>query len=215
MASPTFRSAGNIAEANSTSVTCSYTLTAGDMLAVAVGHLQDAEPTSVVWNDSEAMVKIDVQQGGAVLRNASLYVLVGATAGAHNVVVTFAASNALAAVAFGYATTTAASAANKGEGTSDAPSLAITSPVGALALLIVAHSTAGSAMTMTNGTQRNYQESANFGIVICDRAGVGSTTVNGTITGETSWAVVGCSLAGTADAHAHARPVLVEPIQVR
>lgn len=193
---PAYRTAATINEASATTNTVSFTLTAGDVLLAAIGHLLGSSPTSVTWNGSENMTLVEAQIG-AELRHESLYILAGGTAGTFNVVATFGSTTVSAMTVFSYSgvdVTNAFDGATKGAASDANPTLTITSPEGDLAVMAVVHSTAGTTMTMTNGTQQNYQESANYGIVICDRAGVGSTQVNGTITGETAWAAVGCNL---------------------
>lgn len=176
-----------MAEANSTTLTVSYTLTAGDILLVAIAHLQGASPTSVMWNTTEAMTKIETQLAGASLRATSLYMLLGGTSGTHNVTITFAASSVCAATAFGYSGPnltypydgTAKNAVND-----TAPNLTVTSPTGGLGIAVFGMGTGGTDITMMNGTKRNYQETANMCIAICDRAGqAGATQINGSVTG--------------------------------
>lgn len=207
MAAPTFRSAGTAAQAGATTtLTVSYTLTAGDCLLVyfevawsgSIGSI-----TSVVWNGSENLTLIgSVSQ--SVTRNGYLYGLKNPTAGAFSAVVTLSATPIISAgVAAGITAvdqTTPWGAAGTGQGASNTPSATVASTTAGNTVFcagIAAEDYAG--ITMTNGTAENTQATANVSLILASRASqAGSTQVNGTYGATTVWTWVAAEFYGPA-----------------
>lgn len=195
-----FRSAGTLGESDSTStLSVSYTLTAGDLLCVIIEFGKATTPnapTSVKWNTSESMSIVGAVARQSTFRTLALYQLTGATSGSHNIdIVMDSTMNVLAAVAFGYSgvdtTTPFITAGEDNQGAfSTAPSATATSVTsGNLVLGVILSGQDGSTLTMTNGTLQNTgTPTANVGSYICDRSSSGSVQINGSFT-NTVWAM--------------------------
>lgn len=196
-----FRSAGTPVEnAGATTVTVSYTLTAGDLLLCAFSiHDELTAPSGATWNGSEAMTLVGYI-GNSGTRGCGLYLLSGGTSGTHDVVITHATSETMAAVAFGYSGhdtgTPYDGAVTDAELTGDTSlSVTVTSPAGDLALVVAAVADPSVTLSLTNGTERAAPDTTNFGFFILDRAGVGSTLINGTFSADPfGFATVGVNL---------------------
>lgn len=200
IAAPTFRSTGTAVEYGSVTIaTFTYTLTAGDLLLVAIEGSAAVTPTiaSVVWNGSESMTFIGSTSLSS-FRNLFLYGLMGGTSGAHNAVVTFNAPALIAAgLVFGYSgvdTGTPWDTAGTNNGFSATPTV---TAAGATGDTVV---TAGLAaedivsLTMTNGTMRDLQLTSNVSFAVIDQASSASVTTDGTYGSVSGWTWVSVNL---------------------
>ena len=209
MATPTFRSAGTIGQANNQiTLTLNYTLTSGDLLLVTfnAGDAAVRSVSSVVWNGSETMTLIGNGDANAFRRN-FVYGLMGATPGAHSVVITLDATAILiVGVVFGYSnvhTTTPWDASPETAfATSTSPS--VTYDGGASGDLVVVTALSNedyTSLTMTNGTKRNEQVSADEGVIIIDAPSSASdVTVNGSYGSSVTWVWASFNLNASVDA---------------
>jgi hypothetical protein len=198
-----FRSAGTPVEAlSASSVTVSYTLTAGDLLVVMIeaGAASVPSITSVVWNGSENMTLVGTITQSSFRTNWT-YALMGATSGTHNIVVTIGSSvNVAAAVAFGYSgvsTTTPWDTGTVATGAafSTAPSTTLSGgQAGDLVVTTGLASEATTSLTMTNGTKRSSQATANVTYFVIDQPSAASVTTNGTGNTNDGWSWVSFNL---------------------
>lgn len=195
-----FRSAGTTSEVNtSATASYSYTLTAGDLLLIGFEAGAGSTPTvtSVKWNTTETMTLIGVSNH-STFRNTWLYGLMGATSGTHNVDITLGASaNVIVGVPFGYSgvdSGTPWDTAGTGAGTSTTPSVTASGQTGDLVITSAFGSEAYVSLTMSNGTKRDEQVTANVSAIIIDQASAASVTTNGTLGANDVWAWVSVNL---------------------
>jgi hypothetical protein len=203
IAAPAFRSAGTPVEALSTNtVTVSYTLTDGDLLLVMIeaGAASVPSISSVVWNGSENMTLVGTVTQSTFRTNWT-YALKGATSGAHSIVVTIGSSvNVVAAVAFGYsgvnfATPWDTGTVATGAAFSTTPSTTLSGgESGDLVVTTGLASEATTSLTMTNGTKRSSQATANVTYFVIDQPSAASVTTNGTGNTTDGWSWVSFNL---------------------
>lgn len=225
MATPAFRSAGTAAQngpSGVTTVTASYTLTAGDLLlcAVEAAHASINPNVTAVWNGSENMTLIGAGWTTAT-RNVHLFGLMGGTSGTHDVVATADVSCILmASCVYGYqdvATGTPWDTAGTPTGLNPGTSWSMSATGGGTGDLVIGVFLSAedyTSLSMTAGTSRNTQATANVGLHLFDvGAASGSTTLSGTFGNNTVGAGIAVNLNGTAAGVV--APSLLRPAAVR
>ena len=201
-ATPAFVAASSCAEVNTTgTITCGITLTAGDLLCITFNAAAASVPTitSVLWNTSEAMTLVKQQGNSNTFRSNWVYCLMGATSGAHDVVVIAACTcNVIVAKVFTYTNVNTGTPWDAGttDGNSSTGSASPTTTLsggesGDLVVTTLLAAEDYSTLTMTNGTKRSEQVTANASLFVIDQASSASNVqTNGTFGVSTAWTQV-------------------------
>lgn len=204
MATPAFRSAGTASEVNTTTTSSvGYTLTAGDLLLVTIELSAATTPaiTSAKWNTTETMTLVG-SVVNSVFRSNHTYGLMGATSGTHNVdIVADRTCNVIAATAFGYMNVDSGTpwdTAATAQAFNTTPTVTANGATGDLVVTTALASENYAPLTMTNGTKRDEQVTANVSLIVIDQASAASVTTNGTYNVNNPWTWVSFNLNASA-----------------
>lgn len=193
---------GTAVEETDTTLTVSHTVGSGQSLFLMfelAGSGTVPNVTSVLWNGSEALTLIgSVSQ--SVLRNGYLYGIKNPTAATANVVATVDATPIIIAGSLhtysGVDQTTPWGTAATGNNNNASPTVTVGSTTAGNKCICACISAEDySSLTMSNGTKRNEQTTANAAVILADRdSQATSTQVNGTFGVGTIWTWVGVEL---------------------